>query len=183
MRLNSICMKMVCVMMMAVMAAEAKAQLLSVKTNALMWGNLTPNLSLELVTSGKTSVEATAFYSVGNTPLKTDLTGGQVEWRYWLSGRPTNWMFVGLSLTGLRYDTSLGSKLRHLGDAGGPGVVYGYVLPLGKHWNIEFAAGLSMIWFRERKYDKDVDIWQQPYNESGRRILPSKLSVSCTYVF
>lgn len=183
MKLNNICLKVMCGLMLTAMGLEVKAQLISAKTNALMWGNLTPNLSLELVTSGKTSVEATAFHSLKNTPLDTKLTGGQVEMRYWLSGRPTNWMFVGLSLTGLRYDTSLNSKVRHVGDAGGPGVVYGYVLPLGKHWNIEFAAGLSMIWYRERKYDKNIDIWQQPYNESGRRFLPSKLSVSCAYVF
>lgn len=183
MRLNNICIKVFCVLMLAAAGSEARAQLFSAKTNALMWGNLTPNLSLELVTSKNTSVEATAFYSLDNTPLKTGLTGGQVEIRYWLSGRPTSWMFVGLSLTGLRYDSSLNSNVRHLGDAAGPGVVYGYVLPLGKHWNIEFAAGLSMLWYRERRYDKSVNIWNEPYNESGRRILPSKLSVSCAYVF
>ena len=183
MRFNNICLKVMCGLMLAAMGHETKAQLISAKTNALMWGNLTPNLSLELVTSGKTSVEATAFHSLKNTPMDTRLTGGQVEMRYWLSGRPTSWMFVGLSLTGLRYDTSLNSKVRHLGDAGGPGVVYGYVLPLGKHWNIEFAAGLSMIWYREKKCDKNIDILLQPYNENGRRILPSKLSVSCAYVF
>lgn len=36
------------------------------------------------------------------------------------------------------------------GDAVGPGMVYGYVLPLGKRFNIEFSAGISLMWYREK---------------------------------
>ena len=41
---------MVFIAAMAIGALEAQAQLAAVKTNVLLWGNLTPNLSLELVT-------------------------------------------------------------------------------------------------------------------------------------
>ena len=63
-----------------------------------------------------------------------------------------------------------------LGERDFKGMIVAYIL-------LSAVSGLAMIWFRERKYDKNVDIMQQPYNESGRRILPSKLSVSCAYVF
>ena len=44
------------------MAATAQAQLLAGKTNLLMWGKLTPNVSLELVTSERTSVNIGGMY-------------------------------------------------------------------------------------------------------------------------
>lgn len=42
----------------------AHAQLAAVKTNALLWGNLTPNISMELVTASKFSLEGTVFYGL-----------------------------------------------------------------------------------------------------------------------
>mgnify|MGYP003200658328 CR=1 FL=1 len=41
---------------LACTASNAQAQLIAGRTNALLWGNLTPNFSLELVTSNRTSV-------------------------------------------------------------------------------------------------------------------------------
>ena len=61
---------------------EASAQLMAIKTNTLLWGNLTPNLSMELVTTKKTSFEITGFYSLDNTPLNTQLKAAQMEMRY-----------------------------------------------------------------------------------------------------
>ena len=49
---------------LACTASNAQAQLIAGRTNALLWGNLTPNFSLELVTSNRTSVMAGAFYSL-----------------------------------------------------------------------------------------------------------------------
>mgnify|MGYP000688899001 CR=1 FL=1 len=54
---------------LACTASNAQAQLIAGRTNALLWGNLTPNFSLELVTSNRTSVMAGAFYSLDQNPL------------------------------------------------------------------------------------------------------------------
>lgn len=57
----------------------AHAQLAAVKTNALLWGNLTPNISMELVTASKFSLEGTVFYGLNKTPLDAQLKGAQAE--------------------------------------------------------------------------------------------------------
>lgn len=160
------------------------AQRLAVKTNTLLLGNFTPNLTFSIIGTEKTSIELTGFHSVGKTPLKTDLTGFQVEMRYWFSGRPLNRFFIGGALTALRYDTSLIGDFRRIGDAVSPGLTYGYALPLGRHWNIEFAAGVGAFWNRERRYAKnDPEFNKKPYNEHGFQVMPNKLAVSCAYIF
>lgn len=176
--------KIIIIVAVAVSCNSAAAQLLSVKTNALLWGNLTPNLSMELVTTKKTSLEGTVFYSPNKTPFKTQLMGAQAEFRYWISGRPMNRLFVGGAITALRYDTSLGFGARHYGDAIAPGIVFGYALPIGDHWNIEFATGVGYFWYSEKRYGKDAEnIYGMPYNEHGSRMIPTKLCVSFAYLF
>ena len=68
------------------------------------------------------------------------------------------------------------------GDAVGPGMVYGYVLPLGKRFNIEFSAGISLMWYREKRYEKGLP---EPgdYNTTGHKVMPMGLGISCTYIF
>ena len=78
----------------------AHAQLAAVKTNALLWGNLTPNISMELVTASKFSLEGTVFYGLNKTPLDAQLKGAQAEFRYWISGRPMARSFIGKGAPG-----------------------------------------------------------------------------------
>ena len=121
---------------MAIGALEAQAQLAAVKTNVLLWGNLTPNLSLELVTGrenqpGRYIVLRTVKESSNDTAA-----GAQAEFRFWISDRPMARSFVGLNMTGMRYLVTYKGNLHH-GDALGPGVVYGYALPLTRHFNLK----------------------------------------------
>lgn len=183
MRTRNLIIKILVLCIMACWGSNANAQMMGIKTNAVLWGNVTPNLSIELVTSKKTSFEITGFYSLKNTPFDTQLQGTQMEMRYWVSGRPMNSLFMGISLTALKYETTLGRGLRHAGDAISPGIVFGYALPLGKHWNAEFATGVGYFWYRERKYWKEIDPWMKPYNEHGGRMLPTKLCASIAYIF
>ncbi|MCF2738419.1 DUF3575 domain-containing protein [Bacteroides caecigallinarum] len=183
MRTRNILLKIFIVGLMASWVNDAAAQMMAVKTNALLWGNLTPNLSLELVTTKKTSLEITGFYSLKNTPFDTQLKGAQMEMRYWASGRPMNNLFVGISFTALGFNTTLGRGFRHSGDAIAPGIVFGYDLVLGKHWNVEFATGVGYFWYKERRYGQNTDPWMKPYNEHGGRMLPTKLNASIAYIF
>ena len=149
------------------MAATAQAQLLAGKTNLLMWGNLTPNVSLELVTSERTSVNIGGMYSLNSNPLDCSIKGADVQLRYWLSGRPMARSFVALGLQGMRYHAVFSDKVHH-GDAAGPGVVYGYSFPLGKRFNLELSAGVSVMWYREAKYDKGTEMPKE-YNVTAER--------------
>ena len=58
---KSIWVRLIVIAVLACTASNAQAQLIAGRTNALLWGNLTPNFSLELVTSNRTSVMAGAF--------------------------------------------------------------------------------------------------------------------------
>lgn len=167
--------------MLAGVGNHAQAQLIAAKTNALLWGNLTPNLSLELVTSARTSVAGTAFYSLNTTPLNCSIKGVEGQVRYWLGGRPMTQAFVALGAQGMRY-TATWSGTRHHGDALGPGGVVGYVLPLNKRWNIEFSAGVSYMWYREQRHDKDQPYTEQDYNATGSKVMPMGVGVSITYI-
>lgn len=183
MRTRNLILKIFIFGMMVCWGNNVAAQMMAVKTNALLWGNLTPNLSMELVTSKKTSFEITGFYSLKNTPFDTQLQGTQMEMRYWASGRPMNSLFMGVSLSALKYETTFGRGSRHTGDAIAPGIVFGYALPLGKHWNVEFATGVGYFWYKERRYGQETDTWMKPYNEHGGRMLPTKLNASIAYIF
>ena len=163
------------------MAATAQAQLLAGKTNLLMWGNLTPNVSLELVTLERTSMNIGGMYSLISNPLDCSIKGADVQLRYWLSGRPMARSFVALGLQGMRYHAVFSDKVHH-GDAAGPGVVYGYSFPLGKRFNLELSAGVSVMWYREAKYDKGTEMPKE-YNVTGRKVMPMGLGISCSYIF
>ena len=58
---KSIWARLIVIAVLACTASNAQAQLIAGRTNALLWGNLTPNFSLELVTSNRTSVVAGGF--------------------------------------------------------------------------------------------------------------------------
>lgn len=166
---------------MAAMACNVQAQLLSVRTNALLWGNLTPNLGMELVTSERTSVSGNVFYSLDANPMDCSIKGADLQLRYWISGRPMVRSFIALGLQGMRYDAEW-SDHRHFGDAAGPGIVYGYSLPLSKRFNIEFSAGVSVMWFRERKYAVGTPEPTGDYNFTGTKVMPMGLGITCTYI-
>lgn len=162
-------------------AATTQAQLLAGKTNLLLWGNLTPNVSLELVTSERTSVNGGIFYSLDSNPMDCSIKGADVQLRYWLSGRPMARSFVALGLQGMRYHAVFSGKEHH-GDAAGPGIVYGYAFPLGKRFNLELSAGVSVMWYREAKYAKGTEMPKE-YNVTGRKVMPMGLGISCSYIF
>lgn len=175
--------KLLCAIMLCCFPLAGYSQLASVKTNALLWGNLTPNISFELVTSKRVSLEGSLFYTLSQTPTDCRFHGAEAEVRYWISGRAMTQLFIGLSVAGIRYEYTSDKDMHHQGDAAGPGIVLGYALPLSRHWNIEFAGGVGVYWFRERRYELSEYDSSLPYNESGRKFLPTKLTVSAAYTF
>lgn len=168
--------KIAAVLVMACISSHAAAQLISVKTNALLWGNLTPNVGAELVTSERTSLAGNVYYSVGKQPIDCDIKGGDAQLRYWFSNRPMARSFIALGVQAFHYVANLGS-VNHRGDTVGPGLVYGYDLPLTKHFNLEFSAGISMMWYREKKGNT------LQYNTSGHRLMPMGVGITCSYIF
>ena len=161
---------------------SAFGQQLTVKSNALLWVNSTPNLSLELVTTRRTSLDVSMCYTIPGNPLNVDMRGVSAEYRYWISGRPFARCFTGFSLLGTRYDVNV-SSTRHHGDAGGIGLVLGYVLPIGKRWNIEFESGFGFLFFREKRFTEDISPDDVNYNSNGHKCLPTKVAIAVGYTF
>lgn len=181
-KMNAMARFAVVLMFFCSLTSEGFAQRMSIKTNALYWVNCTANLSMEFVMGERTTVEGMAFYTLPNDPFNLDVRGLSFDYRYWLAGRPMARSFVGVSATGTIYRLSNGGTLQN-GDAGAFGLVYGYVLPLGKHWNVEFVSGFGITLFREKKYNKNLVNPSNEYNVKGHRFLPTKLGVSLAYTF
>lgn len=60
---------------------RAQAQQVAVKTNALMWGLMSPNLGCELVTGERTSVELSVFGNYKPFGKDMKMIGVQPEYR------------------------------------------------------------------------------------------------------
>ena len=69
--------------MMACFCAEGKAQLIAVKTNALMDVAMVPNLGLEIATGNSTSLCINGFASWNMYGMPAKTYGIVPEFRYW----------------------------------------------------------------------------------------------------
>lgn len=124
---------------------------------------LTPNLSAEAALSRQSTIEL----SYSNNPWKHNanlndnkkLLHGVIraEYRYWLCER-FNGHFFGAHALYSEYNISgknvpflFKDDYRYKGNAYGGGITYGYNLPVGKRWNVEFTAGLGVL---RMKYDR-----------------------------
>ena len=83
---------------------QAIAQQVAVKTNALMWGAMTPNLGVEVVTGEHTSVHFSAFGNKNPYGQTMQIIGLQPQFRYWFNGRPMTREFIGAGALVTTYD-------------------------------------------------------------------------------
>lgn len=160
---------------------RANAQLLALKTDVLLDGMMTPNLNVEMVVGGKTSINATLFGNHRPWGKELKMIGVMPELRYWFNGRPLTREFVGVSALGAAYDITWGSE-RYKGDAAGVGLTFGYAFFLGKHWTLECHAGLGAVYYTHRfSYVNDLYLHSE-HNEHGYSLIPYKLGISFVYI-
>lgn len=159
------------------------AQLLALKTNALMDVALFPNLEVEVAMGNKTSITLQAFGSlyVLGQDLKT--FGGMSEFRYWIGGRSMVHLFMGVGLTAATYNIDWKGKY-FKGDAVGLGLEFGYVKPLSKRWNMEVSAGTQMAaYFQHMWYDGDSYDPQTHHKDNhGFKLLPYRVGLGFAYI-
>ncbi len=162
---------------------EAHAQKISIKTNILELGVLTPNLGVEVVTGEKSSIDVSIMGHVRPYGMQSNLLSIQPEYRYWLSGRPMINAFVGATAHGSIHKMTIHDQFCN-GASFGLGVTAGYVLALGKKWNMEFTGGLAASYFFQKQYSvKDSDhIIPASMNSRGYKVLPVDLGVTVTYI-
>lgn len=169
------------------MAVDASAQSVAVKTNALMWLGLTPNLGCEIVTGEHTSVDFSMFGHKNPYGLTSEVIGIQPKFRYWFNGRPMIREFIGAGMLLTSYDTTIGRNV-YDGDAIGLGLIGGYVFSLGKRWNLELTGSFGLVFFRQKRYfdgdnydDYYIDISPRA-NSWGYSLFPVDLGVTFTYI-
>lgn len=164
-------------------APDVAAQRLALKTNALDYFILSPNLTLEARLSRRVSLQL----GIAANPFKTSIADVKAtnfriepEMRYWFN-RPMARHFVAVSATAGFYSLRLREHY-FSGDAVSLGVSYGYALVLGKHWNMEAEIGVGLASVRGRKYVGEAN---KPDDINYNRFLPVpvRFGLSFAYIF
>ena len=171
---------MVCAMIVS--SHEAKAQQVAVKTNALYWLAMTPNIGCEIVAGEHTSLDISASGHWKPYDLPSKLISIQPEFRYWFNGRPFTRQYVGAKLQITKYDIAW-KKSVYDGTAASVGIIFGHVFNIAKRWNLELEGGLDAVAYTQKEYYKNdiYDDYGDKNNSLGITMCPH-LSVSFSYI-
>ncbi len=164
-------------------APNVKAQRLSLKTNALEYLILSPNLTVEARLSRVMSLQV----GVAANPMTKPINGLRAtnfrvepELRYWFN-RPMARHFLALSTTAGFYNVQ-GNHHIYSGSVVAAGISYGYALVLSKHWNMEAEIGVGVGHFRGFDY-KDSEAKPETPNFSRTLPVPIRVGLTFGYVF
>lgn len=172
---------------MMLMPSATKAQVIAVNTDVVSDACLAPSIGVELGINPRSTLSVNALHGSNILGKGNKLTAIQPEWRFYFSGRPMYHHFVGVGLIGASYDLEVDDRIYN-GDGAGAGVTFGYVLPLGKRWNVDFHAGCGMFFYRQKEYHISED--PSKYNDNGREvanshgtsIVPTRIGISISYI-
>lgn len=169
----------------------AHAQQVGIKTNALMWAGLTPNVGCEIVVGEHSSIDLSTF---GNKmafgpdkmypKFASKVIAFQPEYRYWFNGRPMVREYIGISSMLAAYDITMNQYVYN-GNAMSLGVTGGYAFILGTKWRLELCAGFGFLFFSQKQYYETNDYFvdkSREANSRGYKLIPAKLGVSFTYI-
>ena len=172
----------VAILMMACFCAEGKAQLIAVKTNALMDVAMVPNLGLEIATGNSTSLCINGFASGNMYGMPAKPYGIVPEFRYWLSGNTFSKFFFGGGATLAHYDI-IAREVRYNGSSYGFGLDFGYDMWLSKHFTGEFHGGVGMYHYAHSRTSIHDILPEIPkVNSEGWTVLPYQIGVSFVYI-
>lgn len=168
-------------------ATTVKSQIVSVNTDVVMDGLLAPNLGVEFGLNSRSSLSLNAMYGKRIMYSDMKMTAVQPEWRFYFSGRTMYHHFVGIGALLASYNATFNERTYN-GDGAGLGVTFGYVLPLSKHWNVDFHAGCGLFFYRQKEYYKNNDNIEctdgdrEFANSHGSQIVPTRIGISLTYI-
>ena len=149
---------------------KGSAQLLAVNTDVALLATQTYNVGFEMTVSNRSTLSLAVLGNYHPWVLSNmRCIAVQPEWRYYLSGRSMMSHFVGFSVLAANYDFTWKEENHH-GDALGAGVTFGYVLPLSERLNIDFHAGVGLIFYNSKEY------------KVSSIILPTKIGISLSYI-
>lgn len=169
------------------------------KTNAVGWAMLVPNISVELDFSSHWSTAIPIYYSALNyftQQIKFRTLSFRPEIQYWFGGRDCGTARKGFFIeahAGVAwYDMAINGPYRfqdHNGNspAIGGGLGLGYKLPIGETtpWSVEFAAGCGVYRLHYDKYPNPGHIADNQVEETKKKtaFLIDNVAISFSYTF
>lgn len=174
--------KILVVLLLMTCPVAVSAQMLAMKTNAMMDVAMVPNIGLEIATGNNTSLCANGLASWNIYGMKAKTYGFIPEFRYWLSGNTFSKWFLGVGATFAHYDMDIAEN-NYLGSAYGAGLNVGYDCWLSKRISIEFHGGVGLYYYHHARTGKDDNLPSpHKYNDSGWTVLPYQLGISFVYI-
>ena len=191
-------MPLVVVVLSLMLPAKANAQVVGIKSNLLYDATASPSLGIEVGLAPRLTLDVSGSLNLWNwkNNMKWKHWVVQPELRYWTCQRFAGHFFALHGLAGqfnfgniknnirfLGTDFSVLSNERYEGWAVGAGLGYGYALPLGKHWNLEFEVGAGAIYSVANGYE--CDVCNRPTATDVRKLRPAltKAALSIVYLF
>lgn len=176
----------------------ANGQNIAVKTNLFYDAGLNVNAGVEVGLAPRWSVDLSGDYNrwtIREHKWKHWLV--QPELRYWFCDRFVK-HFVGVHALGGQFnignlpvpegmkffglDISRLSQYRYQGWGVGAGIAYGYALPLGYHWNLEFEVGAGYVFLDYDRY-ACTDCGRKVDSDDHHYVGPTKAAINLVYVF
>lgn len=130
------------------------AQKVVVKTNALYWATLSPNIGIEAKLSNHSTIELDGMmnlFEFGDN-RKYNFLAVRPEYRYWLC-QSFSGHFIGAHALYSNYNGGL-KEHRYNGNLYGAGVNYGYQWYLAPRWSLEATAGLGYVYMDHDVYNR-----------------------------
>ena len=163
-------------------SSNLQAQHFAVKTNAVYWTTLSPNMGVEFAMSHKMSLDLALAYKPWTIRSGTNIRfwGIQPEWRYWLY-ETFEGHFFGMHFHGAQY-YARHTKQVYDGYLIGVGFTYGYDWILTPRWNLEILIGVGYARLQYKKRP-DLPCAKCAINKNQNYAGPTKMALSVAYLF
>lgn len=165
----TIILSLIVTLLMAGRNSLCYSQTVVVHTNMALWAAEGANLGVDLAVNDFQTVGVTAMATLGESWVKkTDLSGMQLDYKFWLTRKLLQGFFLGpqFGLYHYRMDEDR-SVLRH--TALTAGIQGGYGWMLSRHWNLDVAYGAGYLLYADPR--------------SHHKFVTTNFGVNISYVF
>ena len=174
----------------------ARGQNVAIKTNLLYDAAANINAGVEVGLAPRWSLDVSADFN--------QWTLNQHKWKHWfVQPEARYWFcdrflkhFLGFHVIGgefnfgniennakfLGSDFSKLSDHRYQGWGAGAGIAYGYALPLGVHWNMEFELGVGYVYVNYDRFECK-DCGRKVDSSDHHYVGPTKAAINLVYLF
>jgi len=166
-------------------------RVINFSTNLLYDLLLLPSVGVEIPLSDRWSVAANGTFNwLSNKSKHRYWRIGtiDVEGRYWLGKSGSNSLLrghhVGAYVAVYRYDIEFGAKGQMADFNYGAGLSYGYAVPIGRSWSLDFSLGVGYIGGKYKEYEPSDDeyehyVWQSDKDRTW--VGPTKAEVKLVW--